>query len=276
MHQTSSCISERVFLSCFKLYIFRHKFFSCAWICWNPRPRSCIGVSCSLIAISNASAWMDNFCCNSAVLRCSVRDTTNHERWCASVKVMLVSWIILFSLWSSSQGVSLGSIVISLNPIIDCVSDFGLLNYLFSTTWIYVIRTFGLSLECLMYHVSARYCKALTIVSFFMLSSVTPCASHVPFTMNQNWSGSSFHTPLNTVILLHRILNCVGCRGGVGGDGGDDGEICGSVGGGGMHGICFLIILIVLLGETFMSSSSLSHEGEIKGLVSNSLLLLFL
>ena len=39
--------------------------------------------------------------------------------------------------------------------------------------------------------------------------------------------------------------------------------------------IC-LIKLTVLLGETFASSSSLSHEGEIKGLFSNSPLLLLL
>ena len=44
------------------------------------------------------------------------------------------------------------------------------------------------------------------------------------------------------------------------------------MGGGGMHGILCLIKLIALLGETFVSSSSLSRGGEIKGLVSSSAL----
>ena len=54
----------------------------------------------------------------------------------------------------------------------------------------------------------------------------------------------------------------------MGEDGGEDGETDDGVGGGGMHGIRCLIRLIALLGETFTSSSSLSHRGEIKGLVS--------
>ena len=59
----------------------------------------------------------------------------------------------------------------------------------------------------------------------------------------------------------------------MGEDRGEDGEIGGGVGGSGMHGIRCFIKLITLLGETFASSSSLSHEGEIKGLVSSSVLL---
>lgn len=59
----------------------------------------------------------------------------------------------------------------------------------------------------------------------------------------------------------------------MGGDGGEEGEASGGVGGGGKHGICCLIRLTTPLGETFASSSLLSREGEIKGLVSNSLLL---
>jgi len=72
------------------------------------------------------------------------------------------------------------------------------------------------------------------------------------------------------------MLNYVGDGGGVDGDGGDDGEMGGGVGKGGMRGIRCLIRLITLLGETFESSSSLSHEGGIKGLVSNSWLPSFL
>jgi len=87
--------------------------------------------------------------------------------------------------------------------------------------------------------------------------------------MNQNWFRSSFPTPLNTDSLIAlAILNCGGGGGGVGGDGADDGENSGGVGGGGMRRICCLIRLIALLGETFMSSSLLSCEGEIMGLVS--------
>ena len=82
---------------------------------------------------------------------------------------------------------------------------------------------------------------------------------------------------MNTDSLIAlAVLNCGGGRGGVGGDGGEEGEMGGGVGGGGKHGIHCLIRLTTLLKDTFTSSSSLSHEGEIKGLVSNSSLLLFL
>ena len=59
-------------------------------------------------------------------------------------------------------------------------------------------------------------------------------------------------------------------------DGGEDGETGNGVSGGGMCGILCLIKLISLLGETFASSSSPPHRGEIKGLVSSCVLLLFL
>ena len=62
----------------------------------------------------------------------------------------------------------------------------------------------------------------------------------------------------------------------MGGDEGDDDEIGCGVSGGGMRGIRCLIRLIALLGETFVSSSSLSLQGEIKGLVSISMLPSFL
>ena len=55
---------------------------------------------------------------------------------------------------------------------------------------------------------------------------------------------------------------------------GEEGEVGGSVGGGGNSGMRCLIKLITLLGETFANSSSLSRKGEIKGLFSNSSLLL--
>ena len=166
-------------------------------------------------------------------------------------------------------GVLPRSIMISLNPIINCVSNFGLLNSLFSAAWISVILAFGLSLEFLMVNVSAWSCGTLTSVAFFMLSSMTPCASHTTFTTNQNWFGSSFPTPLNTRnFIALTIWNYGGGGGGVGGDGGDAGETDDGVGGDGMHGIPYLIKLIALLGNTFMSSSSLSRRGEIKGLFS--------
>jgi len=54
--------------------------------------------------------------------------------------------------------------------------------------------------------------------------------------MNQNWSGSSFPTPLNiNNFIVLAILNCGGGGGGVGGDGGEDGETSGGVGGDGMR-----------------------------------------
>lgn len=132
------------------------------------------------------------------------------------------------------------------------------------------ILAFGWSLECLMYRVSVWSCRALTKVSFLILSSVTPCASHTSFTTNQNCDKSSFPTPLNTGNFIElAILK----RGGGGGytseDGGEGGEAGGGVGGGGMREILCLIKLIALLGETFLSSSSSPHGGEIKGLVSS-------
>ena len=76
-----------------------------------------------------------------------------------------------------------------------------------------------------MYHVNVRSCSALTNVALLMLSSVTPCASHTALTTNQNWSRSSFPTPLNIGSLIAlAILNRGGGGGGVGGDGGEGGE----------------------------------------------------
>lgn len=68
--------SGRPFL--LQIYISKHRFWSYEWICWTPNPGSCIGVSCNLIVVSNASAWVEIFCCDSAVLRCGVKDATNH------------------------------------------------------------------------------------------------------------------------------------------------------------------------------------------------------
>jgi len=74
-------------------------------------------------------------------------------------------------------------------------------------------------------------------------------------------------------LIALSIRNCRGGEGGVDGDGGEGGEAGGSVGGGGKHGIRCLIKLTTLLKETFVSSSSISREGEIKGFFSNSSLL---
>jgi len=102
-------------------------------------------------------------------------------------------------------------------------------------------------------------------------------ASHIALTTNQNWSESSFPTPLNTSSLIAlSILNCGSGGGGVGGDRCEGGKMGGGVGGGGKHRIHYFIKLIMLLGEAFVSSSLLSCEDEIKGLFSNSSLLLLL
>lgn len=102
---------------------------------------------------------------------------------------------------------------------------------------------------------------------------MTPRASHIDFIMNQNWSGSSFPTPLNTgsFITLAILL-----RGGDGGGMGEVGDEDGEMGGGDMHGILYLIMSITLLGKTFANSSSLPRGDEIKGLVSSSVLPSFL
>ena len=60
------------------------------------------------------------------------------------------------------------------------------------------------------------------------------------------------------------------------GDEVEEDEMGGGVCAGGKHRLPYLIRLTALLGEYFASSSLLSHEGEIKGLVSNSSLLPFL
>jgi len=150
--------------------------------------------------------------------------------------------------------------------MIDYASDFGLINSLFSTTWISAILAFGLSLEFLMYQISVRSCRVLTNVTFFILSSMTPYASHTAFIMNQNWSRSSFPTPLNTgsfitlAILLHG-----GGEGGMDEDKGEDGETSSGVGGGSMRRILCLIILIALLGETFRALFCPLAEVKLRG-----------
>jgi len=114
-------------------------------------------------------------------------------------------------------------------------------------------------------------------LAFFILSSMTPYSSHKAFTTNQNWSGSSFSTPLNTgSFIVLTILLRGGGGGGMGKVEGEDGETSGGVGGGGMHGILCFIRLIALLGETFTSASLPPHGGEIKGPVSSSVLPSFL
>ena len=59
-------------------------------------------------------------------------------------------------------------------------------------------------------------------------------------------------------------------------DGFDIGEVGGGVDGGGISGKQSLINRTTLLGENIMSSSSLSHGGEIKGIDSSSALPSFL
>lgn len=72
------------------------------------------------------------------------------------------------------------------------------------------------------------------------------------------------------------ILLRGGGGGGMGKDRGEDDKTGGGVGGGGMLGILCLIKLIAILGEAFVSSSSPPRGGEIKGLITSSLLPLFL
>lgn len=76
--------------------------------------------------------------------------------------------------------------------------------------------------------------------------------------MNQNWSTSSFPTPLN---IENFIALAILTHGGGGGGMGEDGGECGEAGGYGMHGILCLIKLITILGETFVSSSSFPRGG---------------
>jgi len=91
-------------------------------------------------------------------------------------------------------------------------------------------------------------------------------------TMNQNWFGSSFPTPLNTGnFIVLAILTHGGGEGGTSEDGGEGGEAGGTMGGGGIRRILFLTKWIAHHRETFPSSSSSLHGGEIKGLVSSPL-----
>lgn len=151
--------------------------------------------------------------------------------------------------------------------MIDYASDFSLLNYLFNAILISTTPAFGLSLEYLIYQVSVRSCRVMINVAFFILLSVTPYASHRTLITNQNWSRSSFPIPLNTGNFIALAISTRG--GSMGEDGGEGSDTGGGVGGSGMHIILFLIKLITILGETFVSSSLPPRGGEIKGLVSN-------
>jgi len=61
----------------FQTLISKHRFCSCAWICWTPNLGSCISVSRNLIIISNASARVEIFCCDNVILKCGDKDATN-------------------------------------------------------------------------------------------------------------------------------------------------------------------------------------------------------
>ena len=92
--------------------------------------------------------------------------------------------------------------------------------------------------------------------------------------MNQNWSKSSFPTPLNTCNFIVLSILTHGGGGGVMVE--DGGEAGGGVGGGGIRRILCLIKWITLHRETFVSSSSSPRGGEIKGLLSGPLFPSFL
>ena len=126
--------------------------------------------------------------------------------------------------------------------MVNYASDFGLLNSLFRKIWISSIPAFGLSLECLIYQVSTRSYRALTSVALFILPSVTPCASRTAHIMNQNWSESSFPTPLNIGSFTEfTMLNGGGGGGGVGEGVSGGGEDGGGVGGCGIRrNPCFI------------------------------------
>lgn len=128
-----------------------------------------------------------------------------------------------------------------------------------------------------MYQVIEKSYRALTSVAFFVLSYVAPYTSHIALTVNQNWSRSSFHTPLNIRnFIMLAILNYGGGGGCVGEDKSEDSEIGSGVGGSGVQGIRCFIKLMTLIGKTFAISSLLSRRGEIKGIVSSFVLLSFL
>ena len=95
-----------------------------------------------------------------------------------------------------------------------------------------MIPLFVWSLEFLIYHVNVWSCSMLTSVAFLILSSATPCASHNALTMNQNWSRSSFPTPLDIGNLIALVmLNCWFGGGGVGEVGDEGGGASGGISG---------------------------------------------
>ena len=94
--QTSSQTSGA--WSYFNFCISKHKFWTCAWICYTSNPRSCTGVLCSCIVASNASAWVEIFCCDKADFIYGISDVMNQAQCCASVRVMLALRIVLFNL----------------------------------------------------------------------------------------------------------------------------------------------------------------------------------
>ena len=71
-------------------------------------------------------------------------------------------------------------------------------------------------------------------------------------------------------LIALAILKCWFGGGGVDEYGGEGGEASGGISGDGNYGMCYLIKLNTLLGETQAHSSSLSREGEIRGLLPKS------
>lgn len=119
--------------------------------------------------------------------------------------------------------------MISLNPITDCELDLGLLNSLFKSALVSFNVARGLSEQYSMYQVSEQSRKVVINCTFFILSLVICCVSHITFETNHNNSTSSRPIPLKiNIFITFAMLNSGGGGGGV-----DEG-LCSGGGGGGV------------------------------------------
>lgn len=190
------------------------------------------GEASILKVISTAASFVPIFCCDNGNLRCG-RSKAMHESLCwLFVIVILACWIRNFHFLSKSHTNSFTLGWISLRFFIDWAWDWGLLKSLFSACWVSSIFTLGLSVQNLIYQLSALSYSVVTSCALFMLSSVIWCAIHTKSVTIQKFFMYSIPTPLNTIIfIVFAILN-----NGVGGEGEHGRGGVGVWGGGGSGG----------------------------------------
>ena len=168
------------------------------------------------------------------------------------------------------QGVSSTFYRISLNSIIDCTSDLGLLNSLFKDSWVFANVALELPVKYLIYHVNPWPCKDVTNYVFLILLFVIFCAIEIAPAISQNCFGSSLYVPLKIgIFIASTTLN-----GGNGGGGGEGVGVWDAGGGGGGVDVWGILGIPCVINWTTLRSvvntaPSLSLEGgSLSGLYS--------